>query len=549
MTQLCSPRWTLISPTKAPAPPPQTTASDPIATAPAAAKELAAPSKPEVNSKDLTPAEALRRQKAADATALEAKTAASARAGSEPAKRTSAVSGMSGMSERGFYELVWDTQAAREFAERIYIRRDGLLEKRTTAEGGEVRDLVGVVVLLCRRKYCVEVAEDSCLAALTFDPQDPSDLLRKIARLETRRGSFTCKSNLALSAAAAPAACATAVSATAAATSTECPPFATPVSAEPAATATTNLPADTSNANAGLQPAVVTDSNQPSSDQSSFNQSCSDPAGSKQSSSSQSSQSGSKPSGSKKGNSGGKEKVNDRDALEVSHKTADRIRVSGEGGIAEIEVPQKAMAVYVTVHPRSMLAAWKLVNAEVDEQLVQRATQGFNGDVDNNSRLKANWSPRKLATILTKAAMSVKPNCRRDNLLLDLDVDTKDPEWLRQLAQILRVAEPVRASPERSTSVMAADKQYPAICACIETRGGYHVLVRRSGLSREQLTALHKLCRKTAFQAPNSLGQTCTRHLISITDSNELVPLPGTIQGSHRTRLVPFTSILTNSPN
>lgn len=285
----------------------------------------------------------------------------------------------------GYYDLVWSLDEVKSFATLI-------LGSTNDAHGG-VEDDVGVVALMCRRKYDSRVLSDSCLASLTFDPTNhSSDLLKKLARLQTRHGSF----------------------------------YSTP-----------------------------------------------------------------KDSNSSK----------------------------------EFAVPVSGMAVYVTLHARSMLTAWKAVDREVNDRLIQCARRKTKDPGEHETA----WQPRKLVSFLGKAAMSTHPVSLP---WLDLDVDTRDPVWLSALGRLLQGS---------------LKGTYPAIEACVETRGGYHVILSRAKLSKTQFNDLHALANKTSFKKANTKGELVTQRLISLQNANCILPLPGTRQGGHLVRLIlPQTLFSTN---
>jgi hypothetical protein len=292
-----------------------------------------------------------------------------------------------------YYDMVWSLDEVKSFASLVYGSvSDG-------KKGAGLEDEIGVVALMCRRKYDANVYSDSCLASLTFDPSDAggSDLTKKLSRLQTRHGSF----------------------------------HSTP-----------------------------------------------------------------------------KNNADDAD------------------GAKENNVPASGMAIYITLHPRSMLAAWKAVNREVDDHLIELAKQKTTG--------RPVWQPRKLVSFLSKAAMSTHPQPSEAAALIDLDIDTRDPKWLSALNQLLR-------DTDKNT--------FPAVVACVETRGGYHVILSRQKLSKSQLGNLHALSNKTTFKKSNVNGEMVTQRLISVQNANCIVPLPGTRQANYHVRLIPPHTILTSSPS
>jgi hypothetical protein len=178
-----------------------------------------------------------------------------------------------------------------------------------------------------------------------------------------------------------------------------------------------------------------------------------------------------------------------------------------EGKLGEIPVPVGSTAVYMSLNPKNMLTGWNLTVGQVNDfyrSVVERNFGGTNLDVS------------KLESVFR----SNVHKSTAEKIYVDLDVDTKEETQLCQVKDILR---PIVA----------------AIDAIIETRGGYHVVLRKAGIKAHH-KALYEFSKKATFPGTARDGKTVTKHWFSLAseDGDAQVPVPGTLQGGFKVRFV-----------
>jgi hypothetical protein len=100
-----------------------------------------------------------------------------------------------------------------------------------------------------------------------------------------------------------------------------------------------------------------------------------------------------------------------------------------------------------------------------------------------------------------------------------IDLDTKDVDEVRMCNTLLQ---------ETNIKVIAT----------IETRNGFHILVRNEGPgSKDAFRRMHEFKTQTQFQKKSVKGTPVTDHWFSLTNS-PVVILPGTYQGGFPARLI-----------
>lgn len=182
-------------------------------------------------------------------------------------------------------------------------------------------------------------------------------------------------------------------------------------------------------------------------------------------------------------------------------------------------IPAGCLALYVTVRPRSCWKAYAQLSAKVQQMVADSLIES--SDETRSSR-EAGQNALEFVTRLEsefKGAVH-RAVCFRSRHLLDLDVDTKDPEKLAELGNLFR-------------ELGVADKMF---CA-VETRGGFHVVFDKERV-QSALGRLHVFAQATRFSAHNALGKGVVKHWLSVSGDG-MIPVPGTFQGGFPVRLLP----------
>jgi hypothetical protein len=111
-------------------------------------------------------------------------------------------------------------------------------------------------------------------------------------------------------------------------------------------------------------------------------------------------------------------------------------------------IPQEALALYINPNPRNL----------------------FSATLNSLCKLAENIKAGHKTASPHKEALSCVQTSAGDKIFLDFDIDFKQPSYVKSALQILK----------------------PLIPEIVETRGGYHVLVRRDQISQIQEKMWHK---------------------------------------------------------
>lgn len=179
-------------------------------------------------------------------------------------------------------------------------------------------------------------------------------------------------------------------------------------------------------------------------------------------------------------------------------------------------IPSGCMALYISLQPKSCIDGFLLFQQEMMGELAGHARS----QVEKASGLE---SFAKMESTL-KGKIHVSTSQDHGNRLVDLDVDTKDEAKLKILRDFLR-----------------ENNLVDHIVFSMETRGGFHVTLNRAAMVGPQFKQLHGFVRS---QANTGFEGRATRTKgaegwVSV-KKDDLVPIPGTIQGGFPVRFCDF---------
>ena len=177
-----------------------------------------------------------------------------------------------------------------------------------------------------------------------------------------------------------------------------------------------------------------------------------------------------------------------------------------------VDISNQALAIYITENPKSLLKAHTKTHRDVLDHMVHSYE---NGASDEDLKYFQTIQGKFLSNL--HKSTSAK-------MYMDIDIDSKESEYLESIIKLLGEMDVVPT-------------------CCIETRGGYHVIVRSDTLSKEQKGCIWKVSQKKElkFQAENSLGKKITKSYIEIF-SDGMCPIPGTYQGGFPVKFIDIDS-------
>jgi hypothetical protein len=160
-----------------------------------------------------------------------------------------------------------------------------------------------------------------------------------------------------------------------------------------------------------------------------------------------------------------------------------------------VPIPRSAMAIYASIMPHD------------EVQGMYKASQDFMHFLYDHAPHERFRTHARITSAIHKSP------CVGRTKLMDLDVDTKDPLLLAQLV-----------------ACFGDLGVWDAVRLVIETRGGFHVLLasKEVGKAYPAIAAFCKAADKDARGDP----------WCSMSSKDNVVPLPGTVQGGFRVRLV-----------
>lgn len=158
------------------------------------------------------------------------------------------------------------------------------------------------------------------------------------------------------------------------------------------------------------------------------------------------------------------------------------------------QIPEKASVVYFGINPISLLKGYLIFQTNINTSIVEQSLN------DNPQFSYTNNIVSKLYSSLQIA--------RSRNIYLDIDIDSTDFNSISILLEAL-------------------DKQKDIVYHIIKTRGGYHILILRETLKGKDINLsliLKEIEKSTGKEA--------------IINKNQLVPVPGTLQGGIEVSLI-----------
>jgi hypothetical protein len=162
----------------------------------------------------------------------------------------------------------------------------------------------------------------------------------------------------------------------------------------------------------------------------------------------------------------------------------------------DIEFPNGCSCLYMTINPRDPVKAMIKVN----NNLVDHIT--------NLAYLKdSSYMPCGMINYVYSAIHGTV----YEKTYVDLDIDTKDEAFMLKLKCFLL-------------------EMWKSIEYIIETRGGYHILMSKSNVTKTQMTNLYAYSKSTEIMEENRQGKMCKQTLMAII-SDPMLPVAGTFQG------------------
>ena len=157
-----------------------------------------------------------------------------------------------------------------------------------------------------------------------------------------------------------------------------------------------------------------------------------------------------------------------------------------------LQIPEKALVVYININPSSMIKAYQLFQGEMNREV---------NDIMN--ALKNNKKPNYDRTLIQeRLLMNCIQKSSGEKHYIDIDCDTKEPKILHFLSKELCGAE-IKFS-------------------IIETQGGYHFLLKKNTLPK-------------GFNLQGLLNDaisTDTNNSEIMINGNVMIPVPGTLQAN-----------------
>lgn len=156
--------------------------------------------------------------------------------------------------------------------------------------------------------------------------------------------------------------------------------------------------------------------------------------------------------------------------------------------------PEKSIVTYFNINPTSMINAYAKFTKQVTNLLAELSLK--EGPIAEHTLTQI----KKLDVLF----MNHVQQQRSIKNFIDIDVDTKDKKVLQTLLNEL--------------------KNNNASCLVVSTHGGYHVLIYRNTINFNY----HEIVAKCNSMTSKEV----------IVNPNEMIPLPGTMQGNHLVKLL-----------
>ena len=173
-----------------------------------------------------------------------------------------------------------------------------------------------------------------------------------------------------------------------------------------------------------------------------------------------------------------------------------------------LQIPEKALVVYININPSSMLKAYQLFQEEMNKEM--------NAIIN---ALRNNKEPNYDRTLIQKRLlMNCVQKSSGEKHYIDIDCDTKKPEVVESL----------------TTSLSNSKIEFHVI----ETQGGFHFLIKKDTIpNNKKLKHLNiqKFNLMRIIQAARDVDG--ERNEIEI-NGNVMVPVPGTNQANFLVRMV-----------
>lgn len=124
------------------------------------------------------------------------------------------------------------------------------------------------------------------------------------------------------------------------------------------------------------------------------------------------------------------------------------------------------------------------------------------------------------------ALMRKKPDFK---FFSELDIDTKDPGIVRKILK------------DVTDKIPDFDDH---VVFCVETRGGYHVVIKTPMLSVQDMKNITEVSKGTLHKTVDRIGDEISSSYMDYR-SHARVPVPGTLQAGFKVRLVAFDDLMT----
>lgn len=174
------------------------------------------------------------------------------------------------------------------------------------------------------------------------------------------------------------------------------------------------------------------------------------------------------------------------------------------------DIPSSAVAIYLTANPMNELKAFFAMQREVSEKLETIVLGRLRASSTTEGNGKGISNRIGQMTSIFKSCLHKSDQ----NVFLKLDVDTKEEQKIMTLKTFFK---------ERQI--------LPHLI--VESRGGYHVLLKRSLLGKNH-EHLHKFVEGATFHDPETKEE---KSWVTV-EKNALVIIPGTYQGGFLARIV-----------
>ncbi|MBN2531844.1 MAG: hypothetical protein JXB88_03075 [Spirochaetales bacterium] len=175
-------------------------------------------------------------------------------------------------------------------------------------------------------------------------------------------------------------------------------------------------------------------------------------------------------------------------------------------------LPPECFVLYFTINPKSIMKAVKHFIGRYLDYLFE---------LSGTDKKEEIWEKMKLldSHIMT----DVQSNNSRNKYFIDLDFDTVDKNAGNKYVK------------EFINTTLKGQSEYYVI----ETRGGYHILITRKSMSDSARKTFYTKVKECEVAGKKELGD----RFEVIVNKQEMIPLPGTLQGGFRVRFDPGNDI------